>query len=297
MTHKKKSKFEEELLESKYRDMVAQNAISVLHNIGNTLTAITGKISTHQIAEKMAMSNSVLRKMNDEFSTLETAEDFHEYFKRPNKILQFKKLLEHLSQSYSHTETEIKDDFDFVMDKCYHIGDIIAAQQKFANFKENKKEKLPLSDIISACLKMHEDKLKKYEIKVKTTIEMNSFIYMNKVGLAQTISNALINAIESINERYRLDPDLREKIIEISSYSDKEKHHIQIDDNGVGLSPEEKEKLFQYGGSSKSRGSGFGLHDMANFMRSNDGTIEVVSEGKNHGASVILTCPVFWELD
>ena len=64
---------------------------------------------------------------------------------------------------------------------------------------------------------------------------------------------------------------------------------VSIIDNGKGIDPEQLSHLFQYGYTNKAYGSGFGLHSVANFIRSQGGEINIYSEGTNMGSRVTFT--------
>ena len=53
----------------------------------------------------------------------------------------------------------------------------------------------------------------------------------------------------------------------------------------------EKEKMFQFGYTTKAVGSGFGLHSCANFLFAHKGRLEANSEGKAQGAKFVVTLP------
>ena len=58
---------------------------------------------------------------------------------------------------------------------------------------------------------------------------------------------------------------------------------MYVEDNGQGAEPESLKRAFEFGYSTKKRGSGFGLHDCANFIRFHKGVVELTSEGLKGG--------------
>jgi len=63
---------------------------------------------------------------------------------------------------------------------------------------------------------------------------------------------------------------------------------LSITDNGMGMSAEVKDKLFQYGFTTKTDGNGFGLHSSANFVPEHNGVMEITSDGIGLGCEVRL---------
>jgi signal transduction histidine kinase len=71
-----------------------------------------------------------------------------------------------------------------------------------------------------------------------------------------------------------------------------EQFTIQVSDNGVGISEKVLQKLFTRGVTTKESGTGQGLHSMALFVQSLDGSLSVDSEGLGLGAQFTVVLPV-----
>ena len=69
----------------------------------------------------------------------------------------------------------------------------------------------------------------------------------------------------------------------------------EIYDNGIGIQPENMDKIFRHGFTTKSDGHGFGLHSSANAATEIGGTLSVESDGEGHGAVFRLTMPVTFD--
>jgi signal transduction histidine kinase len=69
---------------------------------------------------------------------------------------------------------------------------------------------------------------------------------------------------------------------------------LEVADTGVGLAPEQVEKIFEpfYTTKDIGKGSGLGLSIVARVVRAHDGKIEVRSDGPGQGATFIVTLPV-----
>jgi signal transduction histidine kinase len=281
---------QEKIIESAYRDGVAENATSVLHNIGNVLTAIINTSSKTDALDQFSVSNSILTKFSDVFNSLKTQDDVIEFIRDDKKGQQFIPLLKEITKNFNEIENVIKSYAKFVDDKCFHIAGIITAQQKFANFKEKHIQEVNLFEIISDCHTMHQDRFENRKIKIKFEINPSVSINIEKVGFAQVVSNIILNAIESIDERFEKDPYFNDKELTITTNKNDEYIILSFQDNGIGIETGLVQKLFKYGFSTKNRSSGFGLHNCSNFMASCDGKIEIISDGINSGATVLLYC-------
>jgi signal transduction histidine kinase len=65
-----------------------------------------------------------------------------------------------------------------------------------------------------------------------------------------------------------------------------------IRDTGVGIAPENLERIFAYGFTTKSDGHGFGLHNCALTAKEMGGSLTAQSDGPGLGAVFVLELPV-----
>jgi sensor histidine kinase regulating citrate/malate metabolism len=100
--------------------------------------------------------------------------------------------------------------------------------------------------------------------------------------------NIIKNAYESVKEN-----DADNGLINIYIFSPKPEYvQFDISDNGSGIAPENQDKLFNFGFTTKERGNGFGLHYCANTIHEMGGSISVKSDGLNKGALFSISIPV-----
>ncbi len=66
---------------------------------------------------------------------------------------------------------------------------------------------------------------------------------------------------------------------------------IEILDSGIGVLPENKNKMFTYGFTTKKTGHGFGLHTAALIVNELGGSLSVESEGMEKGTKFFLDIP------
>ncbi|HCM75020.1 MAG TPA: hypothetical protein DIS90_01465 [Cytophagales bacterium] len=107
--------------------------------------------------------------------------------------------------------------------------------------------------------------------------------FLLKVILSNLISNAI---------KYQKTDKGHKPYIKVSSYKQAGFNKIEIEDNGEGILPQSKEKIFEmfYRASSNSTGSGLGLYILKEAVEKLYGTIEVSSEyGK--GAKFTVSIP------
>ncbi len=98
---------------------------------------------------------------------------------------------------------------------------------------------------------------------------------------SQLFWNILKNAAESMDENGKIDVLL--------SKNDKGQYMILVKDEGKGIDPSQKEKLFEPFYTSKPRGTGLGLSIAYRIMQDHEGTIELIPSNDNRGTVCKLT--------
>lgn len=155
----------------------------------------------------------------------------------------------------------------------------------FEYLKINKKE-FDLSQHIKLILDTIKPRLTKLDISLIEEIKDGVMIYSDKDKISQIIQNLISNAIKAIKE---------DGLIRVSLYEDKNNIYIDIKDNGVGISDEKKEVIFERfyriddARNTKTNGHGLGLSITKNFVESLGGKIKLKSKlGKGSTFSVIF---------
>ena len=125
-------------------------------------------------------------------------------------------------------------------------------------------------------------------VTLNVNMENSIFVMANKDMLWQGIYNIVDNAIKYTNEFGVVDVTLAET---------KESAVITVKDNGVGISNEDQEKIFERfyrvdkARSRETGGTGLGLSIALGAIKFHGGTIKVNSE-PNIGSEFIITLPL-----
>jgi signal transduction histidine kinase len=103
----------------------------------------------------------------------------------------------------------------------------------------------------------------------------------------QILINLLWNAKQASTES--TNPDKR---VTIRSGVDGDCVFIEVSDRGIGIAPENLNKIFNHGFTTKKGGHGFGLHSSCNTARALGGDLRGSSPGPGRGAVFTLTLPI-----
>lgn len=280
-------------LKHAYAAGIAENAVSVLHNIGNTITpTIASNSMLIDRHKKNSQLPTYLRKIYDILEDQHALGCLDLYLQSDEKGKQmlpfFRKLIDGLT-SFIDDEGELLHGFERQLG---HIANIVSLQQKYANHNQFL-ETFSIKELIHDALSIEEETLRKRHIEIELNIgDRLPLIHGDKNKLAQVMLNLVKNATESIDEQIRHTPQHHAKIkVEVSRLDDTQ-FELIFEDNGFGADPKVIPKLFEFGFTTKDRGSGFGLHDCANFIKSNGGSIRLTSDGLGQGAKVEINFPI-----
>jgi len=105
--------------------------------------------------------------------------------------------------------------------------------------------------------------------------------------LKEVLVNLVVNACEAMGNGGRI--DIRERLEALADQSSAAV--IEVGDNGPGISPELKEKVFQPFFTTKEEGTGLGLSIATRIVGEHRGTIDMTS-APGQGTTFVITLPI-----
>lgn len=142
---------------------------------------------------------------------------------------------------------------------------------------EFKREKINTKKLLKdICLRM-EGKASKFGIKIIENLQ-DAYIFIDAESFMQIFINLIDNAIKY---------NVRNGQIYIRSYIKEDKNHIQIEDTGIGIPKEHRQKIFEpfytvdKNRSKNFSGTGIGLSLVKNLVENQSGTISLVDTKKS----------------
>lgn len=107
----------------------------------------------------------------------------------------------------------------------------------------------------------------------------------DRTQLIRVITNLIKNSIQAIEQKQPEDPR-----IEVSVFANSDWAYITVRDNGMGISEENKEKVFEPKFTTKSSGMGLGLAMVKNILETYGGNISFESH-EEHGTKFKVAIP------
>ena len=142
------------------------------------------------------------------------------------------------------------------------------------------------TDLIKDALLLNKTLYDPAEITIVQDFKFVDKVKIDRVKILQVIVNLIKNSIESVTACSHA----HKKIDLILDYAENNAFMFQVIDNGCGIAPENLNKLFSQGFTTKKDGHGFGLHASALAIKEMGGTFSATSDGIDQGAvfSIIL---------
>ena len=272
-----------QLTDVAHRAGMAEVATGVLHNVGNVLNSVN--ISVSILKEQIRRSKVAdLQAFTDRLAA--QGQDLSQFLAAENRSQKLLEFLQRVSRRLATEHDEILRETTGLAQKIEHIKGIINAQQAYAR-QVPFREKVQLEQLIDDVLKLHWESLHKHGIEVQLAIEDVPTLDLEKAKLLQVIDNLVKNAIESIVQYKALT-----RRITIRVGSKLGLVPITVSDTGGGIRPEDMDKMFRYGFTTKSTGNGFGLHASALAVANAGGKISVESPASGKGATFLIELPL-----
>jgi PAS domain S-box-containing protein len=287
VTERKQAERERELMNAERLTMsrqagMAEVATGVLHNVGNVLNSVNVASSIlHDRIRDSAVSQlaKTVRLLQD------NGERLPEYLTadpRGKLVLPYlAALAERLEGERSVMLTEVGT----VNENIDHINQIISTQQSFAR-ASGVSEVVDLGDLIDGAVGLTEAGLGRHRIQIIRDYQAAGPVSLDKHKVLQILINLISNAKHSL-----LESSGGDRAITLRSRLLGDSVRIEVEDNGVGIAPENLVRIFRFGFTTKPNGHGFGLHGSALAARQLQGGLSVHSDGIGRGACFVLELP------
>ncbi len=160
------------------------------------------------------------------------------------------------------------------------------------NSLQLKKERINLVNTIQSVVQQHAYFIKQRRHHLSLRLPVVLIADVDNARIEAVINNLLINAINNT-------PPGGDISIQLSLLENQ--IELRIADTGIGITPEEKQRLFTKFGKIErygkgidviSEGTGLGLYISKNVIELHGGSIRVESEGRDKGSTFIVTLPV-----
>lgn len=276
-----------DLVNQAHQAGMAEMAVGVLHNIGNAITPakvgielLIRHLQESRLRSHLEPALQTLPALIDQAPGLADAD---KEFLRSLILLLPKSLQEEFDLTIRELER--------ISDKHHYIENIIHLQMHYARLGGAS---LPVDPerLVHDALKLLDEGLRQHRIEVELDIQPLRRIRIEESKLLQILINLIKNGYEAMAQT-----PIPERRLRIEGRNDGPDILLTVSDRGCGFSPDDRQRMFQFGFSTKERGSGFGLHSCANFLKANNGSIEFHSDGPGTGARFSIRLPAITTIE
>jgi nitrogen fixation/metabolism regulation signal transduction histidine kinase len=176
-------------------------------------------------------------------------------------------------QSFQHqfrkkdlTKIEVDEFANTMIQQIDTLSTIASAFSDFAKMSINQNEVIELNSSLKLALDIFKGENIKY---TPSTNEI--FVQIDRAQLIRIVTNLIKNALQAVEQK-------EDPLIEIQVEENRSSAMIYFKDNGIGVSEDNKNRIFEPQFTTKSSGMGLGLSMVKKIVDNHNGSIEVESE-------------------
>jgi two-component system sensor kinase FixL len=273
-----------QLVDASRQAGMAEVASGVLHNVGNVLNSLN--VSATLVADRVRDSRVARLAQVAEMLRARTA-DLPAFLTTDERGRQLPEYLIALAEHLAGEQTALLDELHTLAGSIEHIKGIINMQQRHARTIAVV-EPLQITDLLEDVVRMNAAGFERHRITIVRDYAQVPTVMLDKHVVLQVLVNLVRNAKHALRES---DAAQRQLTLRVTCPTD-ETLCVEVTDNGVGIAPENLDRLWDYGFTTKKDGHGFGLHNSALAAKAFGGTLRAHSAGPGQGATFILELPL-----
>jgi two-component system NtrC family sensor kinase len=277
-----------QLIDQSFQAGFAELAKGVLHNMGNAMTPISVRLSV--------LRNRLRDLQVEDFELV--AQELARGEVEPTRRADLAEFLRLASGQLVTTVAAARQDLE-VMTRQTSLVQSALAEQMSSTRNEHVIESVRLADLLEQSLESVPDAARQQlEMQVDDSLHGVGVVRVPRTVLRLVLQNFIINAADAVREAGRTRGSLQIRA-QIVANDDKRQLVLHCTDDGIGIAPENLERIFEKGFSTKSRETNFGigLHWCANAVSALGGRVWATSHGAGQGASLHVLIPLSIEND
>ncbi len=202
-----------------------------------------------------------------------------------NPITAAKSLVQQMSE-----EPSSEDNAEYArvaVEELERVERSITHLLRFAREEEMRLEQVSMIDVLESAIETFRDRASRERVEIAKQFDTDGLVDGDADKLRRIVINLLGNGMDALAEARvdspRLEVSMGENLAGTEVW-------VRIQDNGVGIPEELRERIFSPFVTSKSGGTGLGLPITKKLVEAHRGTIELTSE-PGRGTEFVLTIP------
>ena len=263
---------------------MAEVATGMLHNVGNVLNSVN--VSSNLAVEMVR--NSRISSLEKVAAILEQKRgQLGDYLTNDPKGKLLPDLLIQLASRLRAEQAGQLRELESLGKHLGHIKNIIAMQQRYAKVS-GILEQVPVEELVEDGLQINAEALARHGVVLERRFAPVPPVVADKHKVLQILVNLIRNAKYAVDHS----PGPSKRVTVSIQASSNKRVQIQVQDNGIGIAPENLNRIFAHGFTTKKDGHGFGLHSSALAAKEMGGALRAHSDGLGLGALFTLELPV-----
>lgn len=201
-----------------------------------------------------------------------------------NPLTTVRGYIQFLQQRVAKGDTINLNHFDIALQELDRTNELINSLLILSKQSELKFESLELDTLLQEVIQLFSHQMQMKNINFVQEIEEGLYIQGVENHLKQIFINLLLNAIDAVEKK------LTDAVVTLRAYQSKNMVIVEIEDNGVGISPVNLDRLHVPFFTTKEAGTGLGLSVTFKLVDDHSGIINVYSR-LNEGTRFIVKFP------
>lgn len=300
-------KAQEALLRTTRLAAVGEIAGRAAHEVLNPLTGIMSRIQkiqirlqNHQGGEAQLLSE-ILQSWETDISKGGMTK-LVESWRTPSQIIEgatlFEEDLENIKTVGNSLSGEVgttSADVDFLLKECQRINRIVQSMRSLSVVKGESKEH-SIENLVRESIHIMADLASQMNSEIKMSEgDRKVIVLVDEDEFIQSMTNLIRNSLQAIKARESESGGNSFKgKVEVNIETLENKIKIHVKDNGVGVEPDHRQRLFETQFSTKPReeGTGLGLNISRRFIRSFGGDIYLQDSELKVGTEFVVELPI-----
>lgn len=239
----------------------------------------------NQLIDELALSAGLLARSERETAWREMAQQVAHEIKNP--LTPMRLSVQYLKRAWDENDPHVADKLHrttrTLIEQIDTLSEIASAFSDFAKMPVNKPERIDLFVVLQNVVTLFENEAF-VDIKLINKTADETYVYADTKNLNRAFNNLIKNSIQAVG-------NIPDGFVEVSMDVYKNFCRISIRDNGIGMTDEEKDKIFTPKFTTKSSGMGIGLSIVHNIISASKGKITFES-GHGEGTTFTILLPI-----
>ncbi len=192
-----------------------------------------------------------------------------------------------LTSSPSNTE-EVRDAIQRIVRDANRASDVVTRIRRFLKRGELQRTPVAIHEVITQVVGFVREKARTEGVKWRVSVERDCpTVLADRIQLQQVLLNLLMNGIDAMKGI-----EDRPRLLDIKAFSHQQGVVVAVRDQGTGLEPHVRERIFDAFYTSKPEGLGMGLSISHSIIEAHAGRLWADNNPDGPGATFHFTIPL-----